>query len=334
MFWIDLKYLGLLSPKLPLYTVKSSNPFLAACRCPLCGDSKKDPLKKRAYFFQQKDKIFYKCHNCGISKSISKLLGELDYLLKKEYDLELFTERNPKAIEVKVLQKTEVVKEDNPLKRIKKISQLHADHPAKQYIVSRKIPYNQHYRLYYTDTFFSWTNSIIPDKFKSTKKDEPRIVIPFFDSNKKMFGYQGRSLNPNAKVRYYTIMFGENEKVFGLDQINFDDHVYVVEGPIDSLFLPNCLAMAGADISPKLLNKEKTTIIFDNEPRNPEILRRMRNYIDQGYTVCIWPNSVKQKDINDMILSGMNINKLLDIISENSYIGLRAQFHYAMWRKT
>ena len=246
----------------------------------------------------------------------------------------MFTEKNPKAIEVEVLKKTEIVREDNPLKRIKKISQLHADHPAKQYIVNRKIPYNQHYRLYYTDTFFSWTNSIIPDKFQETKRDEPRIVIPFFDKNKKMFGYQGRSLNPKAKVRYYTIMFGENDKVFGLDQVNFDDHVYVVEGPIDSLFLPNCLAMAGADLNIEMLNKEKTTIIFDNEPRNLEIAKRMRKYIDLGFTVCIWPNSVKQKDINDMILSGLNINKLLDIISENSYSGLRAQFNYAMWRKT
>lgn len=333
MYWIDVKYLGLLSPKLPLYCTKSSNPFLAASRCPICGDSKKNPLKKRAYYFQQKDKIFMKCHNCGISKSISGLLSDLDPILKKEYDLEVFTEKNPKVVTAEVTKKEETVSDDNPLKKIKKISQLHPDHPAKKYVVSRKIPYNQHYRLYYTDNFFSWTNSIIPDKFSSTKKDESRLIIPFFDRNKKMFGYQGRSLNPNAKVRYYTIMFGENDKVFGLDQVNFDDHVYVVEGPIDSLFLPNCLAMAGADLNTEMLDKNKTTIIFDNEPRNQEILKRMRKYIDSGYTVCIWPSSVKQKDINDMILSGMNINNLLDIINENSYKELNAQLRFAMWSK-
>jgi hypothetical protein len=333
MYWIDVKYLGLLSPKLPLYCTKSSNPFLAASRCPICGDSKKNPLKKRAYYFQQKDKIFMKCHNCGISKSISGLLSDLDPILKKEYDLEVFTEKNPKAVTAEVTKKEEIETEDNPLKKIKKISQLHPDHLAKKYVVNRKIPYNQHYRLYYTDSFFSWTNSIIPDKFSSTKKDESRLIIPFFDKNKKMFGYQGRSLNPNAKVRYYTIMFGENDKVFGLDQVNFDDHVYVVEGPIDSLFLPNCLAMAGADLNTEMLDKNRTTIIFDNEPRNQEILKRMRKYIDSGYTVCIWPSSVKQKDINDMILSGMNINKLLDIINENSYKELNAQLRFAMWSK-
>lgn len=332
MYWIDLKYLGLLSPKLPLYTVKSSNPFLAACRCPLCGDSKKDPLKKRAYFFQQKDKIFIKCHNCGVSKTISKLIGDLDPILKKEYDLEVFTEKNPKAVALEVAKREETVT-DNPLKKIKKISQLHPDHPAKKYVVSRKIPYNQHYRLYYTDNFFSWTNSIVPNKFSSTNKDESRLIIPFFDKNKKMFGYQGRSLSPNAKIRYYTIMFGENDKVFGLDQVNFDDHVYVVEGPLDSLFLPNCLAMAGADLNTEMLDKNKTTIIFDNEPRNQEILKRMRKYIDSGFTVCIWPSSVKHKDINDMILSGMNINNLLDIINENSYKELNAQLRFAMWSK-
>lgn len=332
MYWIDLKYLGLLSSKLPLYCMKSSNPFLAASRCPICGDSKKNPLKKRAYYFQQKDKIFMKCHNCGISKSISGLLSDLDPILKKEYDLEVFTEKNPKAVALEVAKREETVT-DNPLKKIKKISQLHPDHPAKKYVVSRKIPYNQHYRLYYTDNFFSWTNSIVPDKFSSTNKDESRLIIPFFDKNKKMFGYQGRSLSPNAKIRYYTIMFGENDKVFGLDQVNFDNHVYVVEGPIDSLFLPNCLAMAGADLNTEMLDKNKTTIIFDNEPRNQEILKRMRKYIDSGYTVCIWPSSIKQKDINDMILSGMNINKLLDIINENSYKELNAQLRFAMWSK-
>lgn len=333
MLWIDRKYVNLVSPRLSLFKIKSHSPLSAVCRCPICGDSKKNPYKTRGYFFERAGKIRFFCHNCGISKSISGLLSDLDPILKKEYDLEVFTEKNPKVVTTEVTKKEEIETEDNPLKKIKKISQLHPDHPAKKYVVSRKIPYNQHYRLYYTDSFFSWTNSIIPDKFSSTKKDESRLIIPFFDRNKKMFGYQGRSLNPNAKVRYYTIMFGENDKVFGLDQINFDDHVYVVEGPIDSLFLPNCLAMAGADLNTEMLDKNKTTIIFDNEPRNQEILKRMRKYIDSGYTVCIWPSSVKQKDINDMILSGMNINKLLDIINENSYKELNVQLRFAMWSK-
>jgi len=332
MYWIDVKYLGLLSPRLSLYAIKSSNPFLAASRCPICGDSKKNLLKKRAYYFQQKGKIFMKCHNCGISKSISGLLNDLDPLLKKEYDLEVFSENNPKAVEIEIPKVSDRSTND-PLKKIKKISQLHPDHPAKKYVVSRKIPFNQHYRLYYTDNFFSWTNSIVPDKFSSTKKEESRLIIPFFDKEKRMFGYQGRSLSPDAKIRYYTIMFGDNEKVFGLDQVNFDEHVYVVEGPIDSLFLPNCLAMAGADLNTKMLNKDKTTIIFDNEPRNKEILKRMRKYIDSGYTVCIWPRSIQQKDVNDMVLSGMNINNLLDIINENSYKELNAQLRFSAWRK-
>lgn len=333
MLWIDRKYVNLVSSRLSLFKIKSHSPFSAVCRCPICGDSKKNPHKTRGYFFEKTGKMRFFCHNCGTSKSISALLNDLDPILKKEYDLEIFSEKDLKPFEIEI-PKISLETKSDPLKKIKKISQLHADHPAKKYVVSRKIPYNQHYRLYYADNFFAWTNSIIPDKFQSIKKDSPRIVIPFFDKNKKMFGYQGRSISSNAKVRYYTIMFDDHDKVFGLEKINLDEHVYVVEGPIDSLFLPNCLAMAGADISPKLLNKEKTTIIFDNEPRNQEILRRMRKYIDSGYTVCIWPNTIKQKDINDMILSGMNINTLLDIINENSYSDLRAQFHYAMWRKT
>jgi hypothetical protein len=311
--------------------VKSTTPFLAVCRCPYCGDSKNNLYKTRGYFFQKGSVRFF-CHNCGISRSLSKLLGELDYILKKEYDLEVFTEKNPKPIQAKEAKPEEETDSNIFLKKIKKISQLHPDHPAKLYVVKRKIPFNQHFRLYYSPKFFAWVNCIIPNKFK-VKKDEPRLIIPFFDQNKQMFGFQGRSFDPNAKTRYYTIMFREHSKVFGLDQVDLNNRVYVVEGPIDSLFSPNSLAMAGADVDSSILKKENTTIIFDNEPRNVEILKRMKKYIDSGYTVCIWPENINQKDINDMVLSGMDINNLLDVINENSYNELKAELRFSAWRK-
>lgn len=337
MYWIDQKYLGMLSAQLPLYSVKSSSPFKAVSRCPICGDSKKNPYKKRAHYYQHKDIILMKCFNCGATRSVKSLLKDLNQELKREYDLEVFAETRPTEqpgptpIAHTYLDPEEP---NRPLKKIKKISQLPVGHPAKVYVEKRGIPSNQHFRLYYVPKFFAWTNSMIPDKFNLEKGDEPRLVMPFFDQKGNMFGYQGRSFDPSAEVRYITIMIrGDFTKVFGLDQVDLDRRVYVVEGPIDSLFLPNCLAMAGADVNVSFLDKEKTVIIFDNEPRNKEIVKRMNKMVENGWTVCFWPESVREKDVNDMIKAGYTTDKLISMIESNSCRDLEARLKLGTWSR-
>ena len=337
MYWIDAKYLGMLSPRLPLFSLKSTSPYVAVCRCYICGDSKKNAYKKRGFFFQQKDAILFKCHNCGATRSVSSMLKELDSELKKEYDMENFKEKMKNApIQVQKKIEHEYITSDNhnsPLKKLKKISQLPVGHPAKEYVQKRGIPPEQHYRLYYCPKFFGWTNSIIPNKFKEGQKDEPRLLIPFFDKNGNMFGYQGRSFDPtvDARYRYFTIMIGgDHTKVFGLDTVDFSKNIYVVEGPLDSLFIPNSLAMAGADIDNGILDKSKTIIVMDNEPRNRDIVKKMNKYIDNGWTLCIWPENLHEKDINDMVMSGQNP---IDIINNNLYTGLSAKMKMTTWSK-
>ena len=335
MYWLDTKYLGMLSSQLPLYEVKSSNPFKASCRCPVCGDSKKNQYKKRGHFYRHKDIILFKCFNCGVTKSVGSLLKLLNPDLKKEYDLECFSETERPAPEPEVIKHEYISSSDynTPLKKLKKISQLPAGHPAKVYVEKRLIPSSQHFRLYYAPKFFTWTNSIIPNKF-DFDKDEPRLVLPFLDKDGNMFGYQARSFDPASKLRYISVMVrGDHTKIFGLDQIDFTKTVYVVEGPIDSLFLPNCLAMAGADVSLGIFDKEKTVIIYDNERRNSEMLQRVEKTIDQGFKIVLWPESIVQKDINDMVKSGIPVNKVLDIIKENTYGGLEAKLKLAEWRR-
>ena len=95
---------------------------------------------------------------------------------------------------------------------------------------------------------------MFPEKFQNINIDYPRLVIPFFDKSGKMFAYQGRAFG-NEQPRYITLKLEDNkEKIYGLERIDFEDHVYVVEGPLDSLFLDNCLAVAGADLD--LINSE------------------------------------------------------------------------------
>jgi len=223
-------------------------------------------------------------------------------------------------------------KPGNHLKSIKKISQLLPSHPVKAYIDSRKIPPAQHYRLYYAPKFKTWINSIIPNKLDMKGKDEPRLIMPFFDEEGNLFGVSARGFDPNG-MRYITIMFQDRQKIFGLDKVDFNKKYYVLEGAIDSLFLPNAIAMAGADGNVNgLKNVENAVFVFDAEPRNKEIHKRIEKIIRAGHSVCIWPSNIDGKDVNEMVLNG--VTNIEEIIRKNTYKGLEANLKLMSWRKT
>lgn len=328
--WLDIKYANLVSSRLERFKVKTHSPYSATFRCPICGDSKKSSTKTRGGFFQKQDSIIFKCFNCGAGRNIPSLLRELDVNLYKEYMLEKFVDKDQPKLQQLIPQK-KIYTKGSPLSKLKKISQLTWDHPAKLYVVNRKIPNTAHSKLYYCSKFASWTNSMIPQKL-STTHDTPRLVIPFLDQSGNMFGYQGRSFDPNDKVRYITIMLQPDKKVFGLDTVNLLKKHYIVEGPIDSLFLPNAIAMGGADINMELVNSN-SVFVYDNEPRNTDIVNRMKKVLDSGYSICIWPTDLKYKDINDMILGGMTQSQLLDIINENTCNGMSGIMKLNEWKK-
>jgi len=271
--------------------------------------------------------------------SFGNFLKTLDAALYKEYTQEKFIEKygasnTAPKIDITNAEPPKFIK-NTPLKFIKKISQLEANHPAKLYVEKRKIPHNTHYKLFYAPKFKSWVNTFIPGKFDDTV-DEGRLVIPFLDKDKNLFGLQGRSFS-SAGIRYITIIIDSSKpKIFGLDTLNREKLFYVLEGPIDSLFLENAIAMAGADNSMSWLEdryKDNAVFVYDNEPRNKDIVGRMQAVIDKGYRVCIWPTGVEQKDINDMILAGNTGAKIKGIIDSNTYSGLSAQLALTSWKK-
>jgi len=334
--WLDVKYANLLSSKLKRFKIKSSSPYLANFRCPICGDSDKSKIKARGYIFQHKDRLFYRCHNCGAPPTFQNFLKRIDEGLYEEYIRERFLaqDEQPKPEKKKEpleFAYPEYLKKGKPLAKLKKVSQLAHDHPVKQYVVKRKIPNFYHAKLFYAPKFAQWVNSIIPDKLDE-KYDEPRLVIPFFDENKEMIGFQGRAFNPKS-IRYITIMLKEDAtKLYGLDTVDKSKTVYVLEGPIDSMFIQNSVAMAGSDVA---LPKDFCTVVyvFDNEPRNKEIVKRLDKKVKLGYSVCIWPSNIHEKDINDMVLSGMDSEDVQSIINANTYSGLMAQLKLTEWRK-
>ena len=151
-------------------------------------------------------------------------------------------------------------------------------------------------------------------------------------------GIAARAINAASTLRYLAFRLDKDAPmIFGMDRIkkNSRNPVYVVEGPIDSLFLPNAIAVGGADFK-KLaseIRKDKCIIVFDNEPRNNEIIKRMKSLIDEGYNVCVWPQNIKEKDINDMVLSGIPASKIEDVINKNTYSGLKAMAAFNSWKR-
>lgn len=337
---IDLQHATLLSNRLERFSIKSRNPYKINFRCPICGDSQKSKAKARGWLLEDvKDQSFrFFCHNCGASLGFHNFLKTVDsgvykdylsakYIGKAKASSNTVPEPDPNQFKTRPTHTF-----SDPLKKIKKISQLSHDHPVKAYINKRQIPPEHHYRLYYAPKFMAWINTIIPNKFPNVTKDHPRLIMPFLDKNGKCFGVSGRGFDPDG-LRYITIMFEDRPKIFGLDKVDFTKPYKIVEGAIDSLFVKNAVAMAGADGNANGVDNTKNAVFtFDNEPRNKEIHKRMEKAIDNGYSVCIWPSNIEQKDINDMFLNG--VTNIDDIIEKNTFNGLVAKLKLSMWRKT
>jgi hypothetical protein len=284
----------------------------------------------------------FHCFNCGQSHPLWRFLKVTDVGLYNDYVIDSKFDKmstrppqeKPKGLETLTTPVPNFKRVGSPLLKIKKMGQLPADHPARAYVNNRKIPTKAHHRLYYAPKFNTWVNSLIPDKLPQPERDKPRLILPLIDQNGVVFGFQGRAFDKDS-LRYITIMLDEDRpKLFGLDQVDFEKKYYVVEGPIDSLFLNNALAMAGADGNASgLQNLPNAVFVFDNEPRNKEIINRMERMIDRGYKVCIWPSKIDVKDINDMVLSGFSTASVELMIDQNTYDGLRGRLALAEWRK-
>ena len=334
--WLDLKYINIISIRLERF--KEKNKELFNFRCPICGDSQKNKNKARGWIFNKKGNFLFFCHNCSASMSFSNFLKNLDVILHQDYNKEKFIENNfnnPLPIFKPDITKNIIPKYriDSPLSSLTKISSLPWDHPVKKYILNRKIPSNRHYKIFLCNKFKTWVNSFLPDKFKDFDKDECRLILPFLDKENNFFGCQARNFS-SLGSRYITILLDdESPKLFGLDTVNFSKPVYIFEGPIDSLFIDNSIAMCGSDLSKAFINdKKKCTIIFDNESRSIQIVKKIGKYIDLGYNVCLWPKQVKGKDLNEMILNGHESEELKILIDKNTFFGIEAKLNLQMWR--
>ena len=330
MSFVDTKYIGLVSVRLQKFSKKKEG--LYTFRCPYCGDSKKSKTKARAYLYRVKNDMFFKCHNCNEGHNFSNFLKFLDVKKYESYLLERYKGSAPSTPKPKFNDFKPKFKEVDILDGLKPVSDLNDDHPVKQYVVNRMIPEKYHSKLFLCNKFMAFVNKAKPNTFSHTKGEHPRLIIPFYDGNDKVFAFQGRAFG-KEQPKYLTVKLDENkQKVYGLDRVNLQDKVYIVEGPIDSLFIDNCLAAAGADLTLRV-EPDNVTYIFDNEPRNKEIIKRMYDVIEKDYNIVIWPEHIHAKDVNEMIMNGMTKIELQTIISTNTFAKLEALTKLSYYKK-
>jgi transcription elongation factor Elf1 len=341
--YIDHKYIAQISPRLERFKRKNQKSY--NFRCPICGDSEKSKTKARGYFYQKGNDMFFRCHNCGEGSTLANFIKQLDPHLYGQYCLERYSQgetghsnyEKPKFEfnwnKPSKREDTEV--HENPLNSYPTIASLPESHPASEYIRRRLIPEYFHSKLYYVPDFKELVDAFEPEDDHELQSGDSRIVIPFYAPDGRLIAFQGRTLGKSS-LRYITIKVDPNApKIFGLDRLDPNKLFYIVEGPFDSMFLDNAIATAGAPMTLKDLKEigEDFVFVYDNEKRNKAIVDLMVKMAEKEQAVCVWPATLEEKDINDMILSGKTPAEIMRIITSNTYAGLEARIAIAGWRK-
>jgi hypothetical protein len=280
--------------------------------------------------------MFYKCHNCGAGTTLYGLIKHVDPSMANQYNIENYKEgKSTKPVE-KAAIKTDFkpnFRQHNIVSKIlTPLLQLEDNNPAILYMKRRRIPPSKLKDLFYIDNVQRLEQ--LDDRYKDRiVGEEPRIVLPFYDRSGIMVAIQGRAIDSNP-FRYLTLKLDEDKPlIYGLDQVDLNKTVYVTEGPFDSMFLPNAVAVGGADLkrATRELNGADVVMVFDNQPRNKEVIKIMETQLDKK--IVIWPDHIKEKDINDMVVSGCSEAKILNLINVSTYSGLALRAALNNWKK-
>lgn len=323
--FVDQKYINLVSCKLEKFKWKKND--LANCRCCFCGDSSKNKSKARGYFFLKGGSYFYKCHNCGVSTNVYSFLEKIYPSLCKDYVYEMWREngdirkKSPVSLEFKIENKFS----NNILSECPLICDLEKDHIARKYVEQRKIPSEYHSILRYSEDF---------SKLIGTGEPEKRLIIPICDEHGSLVSFQGRAIR-NSKIKYIHHIVEDRNAWFNMNRVG-GENVFVLEGPIDAMFLSNSVATMGLGNwrrIPQFLQKKNLTFVLDNEPRNREVVEIMLQIAKSGYNICIWPENIRYKDINEMVMNDLRPIEIEKIIRNNTHKNLEATFKIMKWSK-
>lgn len=354
--YIDRKFLAFVSSKLEQY--KQKNTDLYNFRCPYCGDSQKNKLKARGYVYRKSNDYFFICHNCGKSTTFAKFLEHVDGTSYKQYVLERYStgetgHHNYKKPDFEQLKGNAYARfqsagnesrgNSTPVESVGRTSRTFAhysvnnlpeEHYARDYIKKRKIPEKFWGEILFVPKFKDFLDEEFPDHGKDEIPNDDRVVLLYTNEKGEITNVAGRALS-DTKIRYVTVKVSDEKKVFGLHRVRKETRIYVVEGQFDSYFLPNCVASGDSNLGgvAAIFPDLDVVLVYDNEPRNKDIVKQIEKSIDKGYKVCLFPSSVLGKDINDMIQNGLTSDEITDIIDKNTHSGLSAKLVFTNWKR-
>ena len=355
--YIERKFLGFVSSKLEQF--KQKNTDLYNFRCPYCGDSQKNKLKARGYVYRKSNDYFFICHNCGKSTTFAKFLEYIDGTTYKQYILERYSTgetgygSNIKKPDFEQLKGNAYARfqsslnnsrgdsaESEKLERTWRafahysINNLPEEHYARAYIKNRKIPANFWNEILFVPKFKDFLDEEFPEHSKDEVPNDDRVVLLYTNEKGEITNIAGRALS-DTKIRYVTVKVSDEKKVFGLHRVQKENRIYIVEGQFDSFFLPNSVASGDSNLGgvAAIFPELDTVLVYDNEPRNRDIVKQIEKSIDKGYRVCLFPESVKGKDVNDMIQDGLTSEEITSIIDSNTVNGLEAKLKFTHWKR-
>jgi hypothetical protein len=312
----------------------------------VCGDSRKKSTLTRFYFLKKKTGYKVFCHNCGYSEYFSTFLKRYPSLYS-EYLKDISKERlaNFGSVQAKdeptvqdIRASLKVQRDETSFsyinKHLQRFSSLKESHPARVYVTQRGLLNED---VWYTKNFYQFVESVDTDhRYESLKKcTEPRMIIPFWNAKGASELFQGRAFG--KEIKYITVKINEDvPKIYGLNKVNLNELVYVTEGPIDSMFVKNSIAMAGSDMSTEL-PEGRYCFIYDNEPRSIIIGTKLSKAINNGHSTgnsfVIFNNEFKFKDINEAYQAGWSREKIQSYIEERTFSGPRVLIEFNKWKK-
>jgi len=271
--------------------------------CPSCREGKSWGRKKRLYYMPKEDYLI--CHNCQRSwnpinwimeqsgMAFHEVINESEQFDSDEFEVNEVT--NKPIVKVGTLPDDSINLFDKQQTNFYKDNKVVQD--ALKYITNRRL-----------DTAVNRPRALYISLKDYVHKN--RLCIPFYNSDGQITYYQTRALYKKDEIdkpKYLSKMHGE-KAVFGMHNVDPElDHLFIFEGPIDSMFVKNGIAMAGISLSEKQEEELKPFIfhnkiwVLDNQLDNKDVKKKLTQLVEQGEKVFIWPKKYKDfKDLNEI----------------------------------
>lgn len=293
--------------------------------CPMCREGA-SWLKKQRFFFIPKKNLIY-CHNCGYSanplKWVSDVTGTtINEVLKDSGDI---------VVEINITEekKTKIESETLPKDCINIFDPKQVAYYKDNKIIQKSIEFVKNRLL---DKAINRPRALYVSLTDRVHKN--RLIIPFYDENEKIVYYQSRTIleTDNLYKPRYMSKIGSDKTIFNINQIDSNmDHVFIFEGPINSCFLKNGIAIGGIQESSyqlftncqeEQMNKypfHKRIWVLDSQWIDKAAFNKTKKLLELKEKVFMWPKEIGKicKDFNDIALKLKSYEISTDFVMSN-----------------